>query len=537
MIDSTFERKCIQCGRPFAALSARRVTCSDRCQCLYLGYDYRNEKDVTGDLVTPFPVVKQRIPRNDPTSQLDISNQASTTERPLLGTTTNYATPPVDKSRLLAAFKLLNPVHKLYKKDHQSDQPVIKHGSSGWPHRSSYCYERVLPGHLGAELRRSIDDPEKVGIGQVLRCSNVHMCPVCGLMSNLRWQDDLKTVERDLRDDGYRLLLFVLTISHTDRDTLEQEMDVLRKAYSKLFSQQKKTQKKRASRWGIVGRYRAWDIVYGKNGWHAHINVVVAVDPNHPYYKIEDIFADFDRVYRMHVHSSGGFASMNHGLSVSEYKNGKAYVLKSGMDNITAVKVGDDWGITQEAISGSKKQSGVDIGTLRAALVSPYISRSDGLVISKRKAAQLCLEYAATMTGERTVVSAGVFRDRLRDLRGGDLTDHEATEMIPVEEEYVIDGIIESRDWIEKIVVPDRIAQLVAAMRSGKPDLIKYLASINVKLSPGLTAKELATQSAYKWKRKQDRDRAIGGLDNKCEQWSIVNEADNLTSSDLDDYL
>lgn len=544
---------CQKCGRNYESSSLRSMQCDD-CITAEVRRLGGIENGAASKLTTPLPFGVSSLAETTGSCQLSNtplengkpdrqprfpsaqeSGQTpecqdhghSSPENGPLGKTTTYPTPP---TRLMAAFKLLKPLHKLYKRDHQSDNPVLNHGNSGWPHRSSYCYERVLSNHLGAELRRSKDDQSRVGFGNIQHCGNIHTCPVCGYIANVRWQSDLQQVEDHLRETGHRLLLFVLTISHKNKDALAHELDILRQSYSELFTQRKKSQKKRAERWGIVGRYRAWDITYGKNGWHAHVNVIVAVDPGHAHYAIEDIHADFDRVYRRHVAKAGGFASMEHGLSVSEYKNGKCYSVKTGMDGISIITAGKHWTITHEAISKNKHQAGIDIGALRAVLrIGTY--HGDGYSVTRSQAENLCLEYAATMSGERSVITAGVMRDELALVRGGELSDDQLSEMLP-DENYIVEGVISDRDWAEKIIGADYLADLIGHMRAGREQMTIYLQSIGIQLIPSLTAKEAAAQSSYRWRDRQIRKQEIDALENRIERWDTLNGI-----NDLDEFL
>jgi hypothetical protein len=464
----------------------------------------------------------------------------SSAQQPPLGKDYDLSNPP--QSQILAAFKMLKPLHRLYIDDFVSGNPVLNHGSSGWPHRAAFCYDRVLPSHFGVELRRSLENEHSVGLGQVVRCDNVHLCPVCGLFAALRWQKDIKAVEDQLKADGYRLLLFVLTISHSRDDTLESELNILRSAYGELFGTQKKSQKKRNARWGISGRLRAWDVLYGVNGWHAHVNVIVAIRPDQEHFLIEEIFEEYDRLYRQFIYDAGGFASMDHGLKVEEYKNGKCYVLKTGMEHIECRKVGDRWSLAQEAVSTAGKTSaGANIGELRAMLVGDVALSIDGdRVRSSRRlpvalVRSLVLEYGATMSGERMVVTGGVIRERLRDIRNGATDDSYETEMIPAGERYTIDGVIPAQVYHQVVIGENRIVDLIAALRQSKERVTEYLLSIGIELDARDISRELYHQDCIQIVDEREKARVMERLDREFERWSILN-VDTFTS-ELDEFL
>lgn len=479
------------------------------------------------------------LPRLPSVSFSDPETGASLPEEPLLGKSYDLSNPP--QSKILAAFKMLKPLHKLYLDDFTSDDPVLNHGSSGWPHRSAFCYEHVLPSHHGVELRRSMQNEHSVSLGQVMRCGAIHLCPVCGLFAALRWQQDIEIIEQQLRDEGYRLLLFVLTISHTKDDRLADELDILRAAYGELFGTQKKSQKKRAKRWGIDGRLRAWDVLYGDNGWHAHVNVMIAIKPDHPDFSIETIHEEYDRLYRKVVQDAGGFASMDHGLKVEEYANGKCYMVKTGMEHLECVQVGDRWNISKETISaGGKKASGYSIGELRSMLAGGLGLSADGHHVRSDRRISLdtvrakVLEYGVTMTGERMVVTGGVIRDKVRALRGHELTDQEASAMLPDTVSYTVDGVIPAEDYRRVIIGEDHIVDLIAALRAGKQQVTEYLASVGIVLDARDISREYYHQDCIQIVDERDRDRVVQHLDRHFEQWSILN--DEKFTKELDEF-
>lgn len=401
----------------------------------------------------------------------------------LLGSTATYPTPPsTGKDLILSAFRLLNPMHKLYLDDFKSDQPILNHGSSGWPHRAAFCYHAAIPGSVGVELRRHEDKDHHVhaGLGGVEHCGDIWKCPVCALYSALRWQGDTIAAEQALRAEGYRLLLCVLTVSHDEGTTLAEEIEILRNAYTELFQQRKKSQKKRAARWGIVGRMRAWDVLYGENGWHAHMNVIIAVGPDVRDYELEKIHDDLDRTYRQAVANAGGFASCDHGLKITEYKNEKAYSVKTGLEGLESRQVGDKFALGYELVSTDQKvQHGLSIGALRLATVAGY--QREGLVITPARAGELCLEYAATMQGERSVISAGVIREKLKQVGKAEESSEQENSAPPIAE-YEIVGVIPTPDYHREIVGKDRFVDLLIAVKAGPADLAAFLAGVGIVL-------------------------------------------------------
>lgn len=459
------------------------------------------------------------------------------TEDARLGNTAIYPTPPQNKDLVLGAFRLLTPMHKLYIQDFNSDQPVLKHGKTGWPHRSCFCYHSVIPGLVGVELRRAMDNPEKVGLGGVQHCGDIWKCPVCGLYSALRWQGEVIETEKALRQEGYRLLLCVLTISHDTDTTLEEEIEILRAAYTALFQQQKKSQKKRADRYGIVGRMRAWDVIYGVHGWHAHMNVTVAIKPGETF-NMEEFHAEMDRVYREAVRKAGGFASMEHGLTVVEYKHGKAYTVRTGMEGIEARVVGDKFALGYEMVStDSKVQHGLSIGALRLATVQGY-DQGD-IHLNRMQAERLCLEYAATMAGERSVISAGVVREKLKVIgKCEDRNEQENSAPLP-DVKYRIDGIIPTIDYQREIVGKDRFVPLLKAMKAGLPDLKTFLAGIGIdlgELPQRVVSLQLAAIDAHKGVDIIDKERALERVERAALIWKGGGWGET-SSNDLDEFL
>lgn len=465
-------------------------------------------------------------------------------EDAVLGTTASYRTPPlVGKDLVLSAFRLLTPMHKLYLEDFKSDQPVLRHGKTGWPHRAVFCHAGIIPGSVGAELRREEGEDGHIhaGLGGVQHCGDIWKCPVCALYSALRWQGDVIKAERQLRADGYRLLLCVLTISHDNNTTLEQEIEILRAAYTELFGQRKKSQKKRATRWGIVGRMRAWDILYGDNGWHAHMNVIVSIDPGATTYDLEDIHEELDRVYRLAVAKAGGFASADHGLKITEYKNEKAYSIRTGLEGLESHHVGGKFALGYELVSTDQKvQHGLSIGALRLATVVGY--RRDGLVITPERAGELCLEYAATMQGERSVISAGIVRDALKQVGKAEDSSDEENSAPPIAD-YEIVGVIPTIDYHREIVGKDRFVELLAAIKAGPADLSAFLSGIGIVLEARNISLQFNVWDSVGYGNEKDRDAVINSLRHGAvvrstgEREEVPGKPyEEIDSHDLDDF-
>lgn len=452
-----------------------------------------------------------------------------------LGTTAIYPTPPTiirRKDLVLSAFRLLETTQRIYLRDFSSEDPVLDHGKTGWPHRSCFCYHSVVPGLVGVELRRS-EDGQTAALGGVVHCGSIWMCPVCQLYSSLRWQKETKACEEALRADGYRLLLCVLTISHNTGTSLQEEIDILRAAYTELFSNQKKSQKKRSKRWGIVGRMRAWDVLYGVNGWHAHMNVTIAIAPGTRDYDIEEIHQELDRVYRLAVDKAGGFASSEHGLSVTEYKNGKAYSIRTGMEGIESRRVGDKFALAYEMISTDEKsQHGLSIGQLRLAASRGYSSAD--LTITPEQAQALCLEYAATMTGERSVICAAVIRDKMKEIGKCEASSEEDNSAPDLENTQVL-GILHTEDYHREIVGHNRFVELLTAIRDGPVELDAFLAGIGIVLERRDKSLQANAVFSHTMVDVMDREDAVVKARKEVERWGILNV--EIDSSDLDDFL
>ena len=155
----------------------------------------------------------------------------------------------------------------------------------------------------------------------IATCKNVWLCPVC----NLRISAERGEMIRQTQDKGFYMAMLTLTLQHNQGDKLDDLLGALKAAVREM---------KRSAVWarikkefGIIAYVTAYEITYGKNGWHPHVHTILYFDD------VPDRDALFQKLVDRWLHvveKVGRYASTDHGLDLSktDAEQGADYITK-----------------------------------------------------------------------------------------------------------------------------------------------------------------------------------------------------------------
>lgn len=111
----------------------------------------------------------------------------------------------------------------------------------------------------------------------VSSCGSPWLCPVCGPKIAANRARDLAPQFNKLMGQGWTVWLITLTLRHEKGEALADLFDVLAKGWNRFRSG--KAFVSLRDRAGGFEYVRGYDLTHGKNGWHPHLHLVVALGP------------------------------------------------------------------------------------------------------------------------------------------------------------------------------------------------------------------------------------------------------------------
>jgi hypothetical protein len=129
-------------------------------------------------------------------------------------------------------------------------------------------YLEVLPSEGGEE---AVYAAYAAGIAT---CGSPWACPVCSPALGHRRGEVLARALERLQGMGYRIAHAVLTVQHTRGDSLAGLRRVLSEVWRRVVGHRRVKKL-----WAGVAWYRSVEITFGRNGWHPHLHLAIAVPP------------------------------------------------------------------------------------------------------------------------------------------------------------------------------------------------------------------------------------------------------------------
>jgi hypothetical protein len=185
----------------------------------------------------------------------------------------------------------------------------------------------------------------RVGFGGLRTCDSPWACPVCApTLAERRGEALARTLEQ-FHEAGFRIVHAVLTVRHTRGEGLADVFGALADAWRRMG-------KSRAFRphWEGLGYARAVEITFGKNGWHPHIHLALAVPPERDLYELREALWE-----------AWSGAVLEVGWAPSD-RQAYSYEIVETATDIAEVaryvaKTTNSWGIGAEVAGGSRKKS------------------------------------------------------------------------------------------------------------------------------------------------------------------------------------
>lgn len=273
--------------------------------------------------------------------------------------------------------------------------------------RLNVCNRVMVTGEDRVTIKYS-PGTERAKYGNLLRCGNAWVCPVCaGQIADTRKKELHVAVVAAMQMD-LKPVMITFTLRHGEKDLLLPLLADLLKAYRAMTNH--RAYKNIKKKYGFAGYIRGLELTY-KTGWHPHLHVMMFMDAR--------LLADENIIFQ---------------LEQDLYEVWLAELEKTGRDGIRGiavnVKAGDfyvaeyiakygrlpekpTWTIESEMTGGMAKRSRDENGRTPFAIVLDY------LLSGRDKDAKLFREYAAATKG-RSILQ---WSRGLAEMLGVDLVD------------------------------------------------------------------------------------------------------------------
>jgi hypothetical protein len=376
--------------------------------------------------------------------------------------------------RVVSSYMLQSNARWLMLQDFESDQPVAVHRGE-FPNKLCACQRLLIKGASIVPLLH-FTGRKHGGYKNLIACARGWICPVCGRKISERRRAHLESVLRPVSD---QLVMLTLTVSHNRSDSFQSVLDLVKLAYNKLLVSDRAALAQN-DQWGIIGKLRALEAMYGINGAHVHMHTLLMLNRKWSEVDLASMENQIKQRWIDVVESLGGYASFEHGATLS-HEMALTYPAKLEQQVQIGRSGSGGWTIFHEmaksAVKQSRGQSGVTMLELLAGSALDGIDKGD-LKLSKTRCGELWLEYAGAFHAEKHLVPSGELRGivgKLADLTDAQLEQEEI-------DRAVIMGALDREGW-QQVLAHDIRGELRSVLGSGDPDaLIDYLASFGIKL-------------------------------------------------------
>ncbi len=179
------------------------------------------------------------------------------------------------------------------------------------------CGYKPLGSHVEVHFNREHHSAKVAGLET---CGSVWACPVCRTKIMSGRADELRQIGEGFREDGGRTSMITLTVPHYRGQALSTILGThkTKKGLAGAFARMRAHRQWRELKdvIGYVADTRAIEVTHGRNGYHAHVHMLIY------YNSAVDITELENRVYRLwaSVCESAGLErpSTSHGVRVTE---------------------------------------------------------------------------------------------------------------------------------------------------------------------------------------------------------------------------
>lgn len=183
------------------------------------------------------------------------------------------------------------------------------------------------------------------------KCQNYKVCAVCATSWAWKQKKLLKEAVELQEARGGRALMAMLTISHTDSETLEAVLARLDSAWGKLNKD--RNYEAALEMWGVLGKVRSLEIIYQDEtkdrdaaGWHPHYHVLFFANSDIAPDEAEAVLAP---LWGNAAEKAGGYASLAYGCKVVPlYAQGAGYVAKYPLSDPKPAEGRSAWRLLQD---------------------------------------------------------------------------------------------------------------------------------------------------------------------------------------------
>jgi len=285
-------------------------------------------------------------------------------------------------------------------------------------HRVCACCRAVVPGK-NVEVWGS-PGKQRARYRNVIRCSDVWVCPVCANQITANRRDDLRRAVKTLRPKSI-IWMVSFTIRHSKRDSLRETSTILVDAW-RTMTQCRQWDKLRDGTFGYV---RALEVTHGDtNGWHPHFHVLFFTKPEECVYTQ---YAKLRQWWSKAVAGAGGDSDEAVATQLTlDFEEIGNYLTK--------------WGIPEEMTRGGMSKNGRDGGKTPFELLDSYLHSEAPAVFG-----MLYREYARAMKGKRQLTWS-----RKPDIRieaGLEAERSEETIVVGEEAGYVLLATLTIEQW------------------------------------------------------------------------------------------
>lgn len=161
-------------------------------------------------------------------------------------------------------------------------------------------------------------------------CGSVWHCPVCSSRISEYRSNELRFMLDMWQQSGKGVIFVTNTIRHKFDDDLRLLLDSLFGVVWHRYATHS-AYKKLRKELGYLGRVRAVEVTYGKNGWHPHIHEIWLIEKQPSASQLKQIERKLYKVWNTTLTNAGMMSvSEKHGLTVQHGTNAADYVAKFG---------------------------------------------------------------------------------------------------------------------------------------------------------------------------------------------------------------
>lgn len=153
-------------------------------------------------------------------------------------------------------------------------------------------------------------------------CENAKECPVCSeIIRRSRESEINQGVKAHLKAGG-SILLATFTIQHHQGERLRDLQSLLYESFSSMTGKRRFRDLMRE--FGVLGRVRCYEVMYGKNGWHPHFHAVVFLESHLSEEQASFFISEWKHIWIDTVEGHGGYATYENGLDVQIARDAEA---------------------------------------------------------------------------------------------------------------------------------------------------------------------------------------------------------------------